>query len=215
MQKRCIIVSAGDFHMKEIRREKNDFVIAVDGGALYCDRLGISPDLYLGDFDSLQEKQREKIERLEQEQPGRVRRLRPEKDDTDTQAALRYGLEKGYNDFWIYAGMGGRLEHTFANLQSLLFLKKQGAAGMLLDEGFLCLLLQNETMDFPAEKRGYLSMFSFGDRATGVDIEGMKYPLSDAVITNDFPIGIDNEFIGRPSRIRVRNGILLLFVRNM
>lgn len=119
---KCIIVAAGDLSVAEINVSQGDLLIAVDGGLEHCERLALKPDLVLGDFDSVRDGQLAKIVRWEAESPGRVIRLKPEKDDTDTLAAIRLALKRGYRDFFLYGAMGGRRpEHTIANIQCLLF----------------------------------------------------------------------------------------------
>lgn len=206
---KCIIVAAGDLTVSEMDISEGDLVIAVDGGLEYCRALGMEPDLVLGDFDSVGEELLAQVELWERSDPERVVRLKPEKDDTDTLAAVRVALERGYNSFLLYGAMGGRLEHTIANIQCLLFLRHHGAVGYMMDAGRMCFVMEDEERRFGASMRGYLSLFSLGEKAEGVDIRGMKYELNDAVITNDFPIGISNEFIGQEAVVRVKRGQLL------
>lgn len=207
---KCIIVAAGELRLSEIAVSSRDLLIAVDGGLAHCQRLGLTPDLALGDFDSAGEEQLACIARWEEQCPERVIRLRPEKNDTDTLAALRVGLERGYVSFLIYGAIRGqRLEHTMANIQCLLFLRHNGAVGYLIDADCSCFVLEGGEQCFEASQTGYLSLFSLGREALGVDIQGMKYELDNALITNDFPIGISNEFIGKKALIRVRGGQLL------
>lgn len=212
MNGKCIIIGAGDLTMGEIALGEEDFCIAVDGGLSYCPVLNVEPDLLIGDFDSVSEQEKEAIAALQQEIPERVICLPAEKDDTDMLAALKYGLELGYRDFRIYAGTGGRFDHTLANIQCLLYLKKHGACGYLVDGTGMILVLQNESVSFRKELEGYLSLFSLGKEAKGVTISGMKYPLQNAVITNDFPIGISNEFVGEEATISVKDGELVCMV---
>ncbi|MCM1118264.1 MAG: thiamine diphosphokinase [bacterium] len=210
---KCIIVAAGEMTLSEIPVSPDDLLIAVDGGFAHCQRLGLTPDLVLGDFDSAGEEQLAHIVRWEEQCPERVIRLKPEKNDTDTLASLRVGLERGYTSFLIYGAIRGqRLEHTLANIQCLLFLRRNGAVGYLIDADCSCFVLEDEERSFGASQVGYLSLFSLGGQAVGVDIQGMKYELDNARITNDFPIGISNEFIGRNALIRVRSGALLVIV---
>lgn len=207
---KCIIVAAGDMTLSEIPVSPEDLLIAVDGGFAHCQRLGLTPELALGDFDSAEGEQLTCIARWEEQCPERVMRLRPDKNDTDTLAALRVGLERGYMSFLIYGAVRGRrLEHTIANIQCLLFLRHNGAVGYLIDTDCSCFVLEDEEKRFGASQAGYLSLFSLGREAAGVDIQGMKYELDNALITNDFPIGISNEFIGKKALIRVRSGQLL------
>ncbi len=207
---KCIIVAAGELSAAEIEVVQGDLLIAVDGGLEHCERLGLEPDLVLGDFDSVKEGQLTQISQWEAKSPKRVIRLKPEKDDTDTLAAIRLALEQGYRDFLLYGAMGGRRpEHTIANIQCLLFLKHHGAVGYLVDGTGMCFVMENEEMRFQPSMEGYLSLFSLKEEALGVNIQGMKYELDNARITNDFPIGISNEFIGQEAVVSVRQGQLL------
>ncbi len=212
MSGKCIIVGAGDLTMGEITVGEEDLCIAVDGGLSYCPILGVEPDVILGDFDSVSEKEREAIEVLKEQIPERVVELPVEKDDTDMLAALKYGLESGYKDFRIYAGTGGRFDHTLANIQCLLYLKNHGAVGYLVDGMGMILVLQNESVSFRKEMEGYLSLFALGKEAKGVSIRGMKYPLEGYTMTNDFPVGISNEFIGEEASIALEDGELVCMI---
>ncbi len=212
MSGKCIVIGAGDLTMGEITVEEEDYCIAVDGGLSYCGILGVEPDVIIGDFDSLSEKEKEAIAQLKEQIPERIMELTPEKDDTDMLMALKHGLKLGYQDFRIYAGTGGRFDHTFANIQCLLYLKNHGATGYLLDGTGMILVLQNESVQFQKSMEGYLSLFSLGKQANGVTIQGMKYPLNHYTMTNDFPIGISNEFIGESATISVEDGELVCMI---
>jgi len=118
-------------------------------------------------------------------------------------------LENGYRDFRIYGGTGGRIEHTLANIQCLLYLKKQGATGYLCDANSLIFVMKDEEVRFQVGMEGYLSLFCLGSEAKGVNITGMKYPLQEYTMRNDHPIGISNEFIGEQGIISVRDGELV------
>lgn len=207
---RCIIVGAGELKSRTIEVRKEDFVIAADAGFSHCRRMGLSPDLIVGDFDSLPKEEQAQLERIRKEEPQRLLTLPSEKDDTDMLAAIREGLAKGCREFFLYGGLGGRLGHTIANIQCLNFLKERGAAGYLADEDMLVFLARNETIRLPERESGWLSLFSMGERAQGVTLKGLKYELTDALITNSFPVGVSNEFIGKEAEITVRDGTLLI-----
>jgi len=204
---KCILVCAGELDVSGIPVGEEDLLIAVDGGYAHCRALGLAPDVVIGDFDSLEGKYLPEIE------SGRMIRLNPVKDDTDTLAALRYGLLEGYQSFHLFAAQGGRLEHTIANLQCLSYLRNVGAAGYIWGASCVFLLLRDELVSFPAGLRGTLSIFAIDGRAEGVMEKGLKYELDDATVTGDFPIGVSNEFTGGQAQVSVRNGTLLLAVR--
>ena len=184
----CYIVGAGEFTPLYRIPAEEDYVIAADGGYRYLQQMGIYPDLVLGDFDSL----------LEKPQHDHLIELPAEKDDTDMLYAIKVGLEKGFKTFYLYGGMGGRFDHTVANLQSLAFLSQHGAAGFLFGKEDVTTVLS------------YISLFSFGEHCSGVCIRGLKYELENASLCHTFPIGTSNEFIGRESSISVREGTLLV-----
>ena len=212
---KCILIGAGDFTYKSatsVSVSEDDYVIAVDGGYAYCDHLGIQPDLIVGDMDSLADDLQKKIENIAGTHPEILCRLPCEKDDTDMRFAIKQGLAKGYLEFVLYGALGGRLEHTIANIQCLLYLKNQGAKGTIVDERCSICLIQDETIQFPKEKEGFFSLFALQKQVSGVTIKGMKYPLKDAVLTEDYPIGISNEFIGKVAEVTVKDGMLLAIV---
>ena len=182
---------------------KHDMVIAADGGYLYTQRAGIRADVIIGDFDSLGG-----IPGHEAGEPHIIR-LPKEKDQTDTLAALQYGLERGFSHFCIYGGAGGRLDHTIANVQCLVFLLKHGARGYLFNDYTVATAIETELKLAPRDD-GIISVFAIGGPAGGVSLRGLKYELDDVTLTPDFPLGISNEFIGQSSCISVKQGSLLV-----
>lgn len=200
--KRCFIVSAGTFYGLRERPAVDDFCIAADAGYETCQAAGIVPDLLLGDFDSM-------------EQPAdfaNVHRSPVEKDDTDTMLAIKTGLEQGCDEFHIYGATGGkRLDHTVANIQALLYLRRHGARGYLYDNDFLWTVIENETVEIPQQVEwGLLSVFCLGDRAEGVTERGVQYLLEDGVLTCSNPMGVSNHIITPMASISVRKGALLV-----
>ena len=106
----CYIFGAGSYYGLSRRPAPGDTVIAADGGWRVCREEGIVPDLLLGDFDSLHTVP----------DFARIRRVPVEKDDTDMMLAIKEGLARGETAFHLYGGVGGRTDHTIANLQGLL-----------------------------------------------------------------------------------------------
>lgn len=213
MTGKCYVIGAGDLTMGELMVGEEDYVIAVDGGLSYCSILNVEPHVIIGDFDSLSPGESEALKQLAEEIPDRIITLPCEKDDTDMLAALKHGLSLGYKDFRILGATGGRFDHTLANIQCLLYLKNQGAVGYLVDGTGMMFVIQNEAVHLNRSLEGYLSLFSLGKEAKGVTIENMKYPVKDYCITNDYPIGISNEFIGEEAVITVEDGELVCMIQ--
>ena len=177
-----------------------DLVIAADGGFASLRALGVNADVVVGDFDSLDEIP---------DHPNLLRLPRI-KDETDMGYAINHALKLGYTRFLLLGGMGGRLEHTIANLQLLAGLNRQGALGILYGGGQAACAITNGTLRFPPSLSGYCSVFCQSGTAQGVTIEGMKYPLFEDELTGDFPLGVSNEFLGLPATVSVAEGTLLL-----
>ena len=131
-----------------------------------------------------------------------------EKDDTDAMLAVRLGLEQGCDRFLLYGALeGDRVDHTLANFQLLLFLQKHSAKGWLVGDKQIVTALW-EKQDYPACAEGIFSLFSM-EYGTKVTLEGLKYELTDGFLQPDFPLGVSNQFVGKSSRVEVKNGSLL------
>ena len=209
----CIIIGAGDLTVGSLPYDpEKDFLIAADGGLMYCGILEVEPDLIIGDYDSLDANHAEALEQIRADASDKVITLPVEKDDTDMLAAVKYGLAKGYRSFRMYGANGGRLEHTIANIQLLNFLKDQDAVGYIMDGQGMILMARHETIRFRENMEGYVNIFAYTEKARGVSIRGLKYELEDAELSNAVPLGISNEFIGKPSEVTVKDGTLLIIV---
>lgn len=200
-KKTCFIVGAGSFEGMSYRPESGDLVIAADGGYTYLKEAGIEADVLLGDFDSL-----EKIP-----QHKHLERHSPIKDDTDMALAADYACGEGCERFFLYGGLGGRLDHTLGNIQLLMGLSRAGKEAYLIGEGSILTAITKERIVFDASASGMISEFCLGEPATGVWLRGLKYPLTDATLVCDRTLGVSNEFIGVESCAEVHGGTLVLF----
>lgn len=206
---KCILICAGDLLVSSIPVKEEDLVIACDAGLLYCQALGIEPGLILGDFDSLGEDTEDALAAYRDR--AEIITLPVEKDDTDTLAALRIGLERGYREFHLYAATGGALDHTMSNIQCLLFLKDHGATGYIWEADTLITVIQNESVSFREGLTGRLSIFAMNGEARGVSIRGgLKYLVEDISLREVYPRGVSNSFTGQESTISVSDGTLLV-----
>ena len=196
----CYVVGAGENYGLDFQPATGDLVIAADAGLCYLEEQGIRADLVIGDFDTL---------KCVPEHPNTIG-LSEEKDDTDTLAAVREGIRAGYTCFHIYCGTGGRIDHTMANLQVLAYLSANNMRVFLFDNGTVITAVTNSRLCFEKIQCGYVSVFSCSEKAEGVTLCGLKYELNNAVLTNTFPIGVSNEFIGRESSISVSDETLLI-----
>ena len=212
----AILIGAGEVDRSQaitIQKAKKNgsYVIALDGGLVFCSRYGIEPDMIVGDFDSLPQQKQILLDKYPQEI---IYKLPCEKDDTDTLAAIRMAVNKGFQQFTIYGGLGGRLSHTMANIQSLLYLKEQGLDGKLIGDGSRIFLVKEEHITLQLWEKGYISIFSYSEKAEGVTLKNFKYEIENVTLENSFPIGVSNEFVGKEAEISVRQGVLLVVIED-
>ena len=196
----CYLVGAGDFHGR-ISPGDDDIIIAADGGYDALTRHGYTPDILIGDLDSIKSAIPEDMRTI----------LYPkEKDETDMFLAYEAGVKSGYTDFVLLGATGGRLDHTFANLSLLLYAKEQGHNVTVIYEGGMILCIKNEAISLAGREGAYLSVFAFGAEAKGVTIRGAKYEVDNATLSPAFPLGVSNEFGTSPAYISVKDGALII-----
>ena len=206
----CYIVGASPcigIKKDGFRPEEGDYVIAADGGLRHLQAAGVKPDMVVGDFDTLGY----------EPDHDNVVRLQREKDWTDTFVSMEKGVELGYETFVFFGCLGGKLEHTIANLQHLSWLSQRGLTGWMTDGRVWLTAVTGDgaksgVLTLPARDRGMVSVFSMSDAAGGVSLQGLKYTLWDHELSGSFPLGVSNEFVGEKAEIRVRKGTLLVVI---
>lgn len=197
---RCFIFGALEVKSLPYLPVDGDLVIAADKGYETLKKLNISPDIIVGDFDSLGYIPKE----------IGVEKLNVRKDDTDTAHAVEIAFKKGYKDFVFYGCAGGRLDHTIANIQLAKHIASVGGSSLFVGNEEAFTVIKDGSISFDEGRHGRVSVFSLSDISTGVTEEGLLYALNDSTLYNDNPLGVSNEFTGRPSKISVKNGYLLI-----
>ena len=198
--KSCYIVAAAELAPERLRPEPGDLLIAADAGLLHLERLGLAPDLALGDFDSLGY-----VPEAPQVEVCPVR-----KDDTDTMIAVRYAVDHGFKSVDLRCALGGRLDHLLANLQSAVFAAEHGLEAEISDSRTFISTMTPGVRRLPRKEGWSLSLFSITDHCVGLSIRGVKYPLDKALITNAFPIGVSNAWKDDEAEIEFEKGILFI-----
>ena len=203
------IFCGGEFFSDGIKNiPPYDFVIAADSGIYAALALGITPDLFIGDFDSFDKS------RLSPEQKNLVDSINTmtypaKKDLTDSMLALDIAVEKGADRIVVYGALGGRLDHTLSNVFYLKNLYKRGVS-VTVDNGKNAVrYIENCTISVKKRYK-YISLLAFGGDASGVYISGVEYPLKDAVLKFDYPYAVSNEIINDACVISVKDGGILV-----
>ena len=197
----CYIIGAGDPFEGHITVNEKDYVICADGGLRNKHIFSRSPDLIVGDFDSLGE--------IPEAENTEV--YPPEKDDTDMLIAIKKGLQKGYKTFVILVALGGeRADHSIANIQNLAYICENGGIGFILHKDTVFMAIKDTGINFSKNCKGYISVFSLRDESKGVYLKNLKYELDGQSLFSSNPMGVSNEFIGEEASISVKDGILLV-----
>lgn len=202
----CALVGASDFNEAWFRAQLSagafDEVIAVDGGYGALRRIGCVPTTAIGDFDSLGY--------VPDDVP--VQRFDPRKAASDMELALDYAWDRGARCFEVYGALGGRLDHTVANIQLFARFSEQGArlSAVGLDQR-VAFLTGPGTCELPLLDQGTVSVFALNDQVDGLLEEGMLYGFDGPQLTNRSTRGLSNELIGQPARVSVGKGTLIVF----
>ena len=202
--KRCIVIGSMpvELDLKSFITP-DDLIYCADGGYLQASKQGIIPHIIVGDFDSSP---------FPQNCTAEIVKLPVVKDDTDTYRIARMIVEQKFTHALFFGVTGGRFDHTFANLQMLKYLVSEGVQPIIYDKDTTFTAVKSGKVVVEPQQNCYFSVFSMDEVCTGVCERGGKYELDDATITNDFPIGVSNEFRDKPVEISVEKGTLLIIV---
>ncbi len=220
-----VIVSGGnidrdfvlDFLGKLIDAQGRDAlcIIAADRGLEFFMNTGIYPDMAVGDFDSLSDPGRSYLQVCDT-QMGRMRvvRLKPEKDDSDTQAAVDMAIRQGSGSIVIFGATGSRLDHVLANLGLLSYGAERGVSVTLADRNNRVRLIGRETVLKREEQFGnFVSFFPVGGDVPGLTLKGFKYPLDRHYLrASDSGLTVSNEITEPEARVTYESGSLLMIM---
>ena len=207
---KILIISGGRFDEKFaasfLKNNKFDRIIAVDnGGIKSAEKLGIVPDMAIGDFDT--EISGETVHNEAKE----TVKLIPEKDDTDTEAAIRKAIELGGEDIDIICATGGRIDHLLANIHCMKIALDAGVNARMIDAGNT-VFLKNKGFAMRREEYPgkYVSFVPFDGIVSGLKLKGFKYPLDGYDLKPGISRCISNEFKEDTGYIDFENGCLIV-----
>jgi thiamine pyrophosphokinase len=189
--------------------QKGDYIIAADGGTHHCIRLGIKPDLVVGDFDSLDEPE---IAYL-QTAGAYLVRYDPRKDFTDLELALEHALKNGATEALVLGALGERWDQTLANLLLPAAKSLSGLEIRLLDgTQEISLLRGGETCQMEGQPGDTLSLIPLTLEANGVQTQGLEYPLHQETLYLGATRGISNVFVERRASVSLEKGLMLICI---
>ena len=181
-----------------------DLIVCADTAYLAAKAEGIAPHAVIGDFDHA-----EHTDALSSEK--KVLRFSSVKDDTDTMLCVKYALNRGADEIVIVGGIGGRLDHTFANIQTLSYINARGAFGKILD-GEHVVMTVSSSVTLEKGVYDYASVFALDPVCRDITLKGFKYEAEHIDLTSDFPLGVSNEITDDQAEITVGEGRLLVIL---
>ncbi len=211
MGKKIVIVSGGELEetfVLDILKEQHDYVIGVDRGMEFLYHHGIMPGYIVGDFDSVDQKISDYY-RNETNVP--IREFNPVKDASDTEIAIRLAMTLGCETMLILGATGGRIDHLWANVQSLCIPFKAGIDARILDKQNCIRLIGRETVLKKGEAYGpYFSLFALGQDVFNFNVTGAKYPLHNHTLTSVGSLCVSNEIKEDQVTISFPDGMVIL-----
>jgi len=195
----CLIITPYiDGELSDIIKGKNfDLVLCADASYDAAKSAGLAVDEVIGDFDHGKKPDFKNITVVP-----------CEKDDTDTMLCIKRAIALGADDILIVGGIGGRLDHTVANIQSLAYADSKGVRAVLTDGSNEATIVSHGAVF--KKKDGYFSLFAYGGECEGVTLCGVKYPLDNATLGVSFPLGVSNEITGERASLEIKSGRALV-----
>jgi thiamine pyrophosphokinase len=209
---RAIVFANGELnHPENVKTliQDGDYIIAADGGTHHCIQLGITPDLVVGDFDSLDETELHAL----QTSGTRLVRYDPRKDFTDLELALDHAGKSGATEALVFAALGARWDQTLANLllpaaQTLSELEVR-----LIDGSQeISLLRGGGNCHLEGSPGDTLSLIPLTPEARGVLTQGLEYPLRHETLYLGATRGISNVFMKPQASVSLEEGLLLICI---
>ncbi len=212
MSKRTVIVSGGElereFVLSVLKESDASCIIAVDRGMEFLYDNKIQPSYIVGDFDSVKE---EVACYYRDETTVPIRQYNPEKDASDTEIAVRFAVTLGCQELLILGATGGRIDHLWANVQTLAIPFRAGIDARILDSRNQIRLLGGEAHLRKEDAFGkYFSVFPLGGEIYRFNITGARYPLRDHVLSPYDSLCVSNQIEGEEAVISFPAGIVIL-----
>lgn len=193
------------FYKEFIHKSNFSFIICADGGANNACKIGVIPDLVIGDLDSISEETSRYYEEIE----VRLLKYPVEKDETDTELALNYLLEAGYDDITLIGCTGRRIDHTLANIHLLYDLLNMPVKAEIVDE-YNSIMMIDKPMKINSRKGYTVSLIPVTEIVEGITLEGFFYKLENEDLIMGATRGVSNVILEDAASINFRRGKLLV-----
>jgi len=203
-----LIITGGQisktFLKNHLNENKYDIIIVADKGLESIDALNIEPNYIIGDFDSVNQNILEKYKNRN------INRLLPEKDFTDTEAALEIAINKNSKDVTIIGATGTRLDHVLANIHILKRALDNGINARIIDCNNEIILIKDKIEIEKNNKYKYISLIPLTTEVKGLTLKGFKYEVQEYTLQIGTSLGVSNEQIEDKAIIALAEGILIV-----
>lgn len=209
---RGLIVAGGNiqdgFACELIKNGGFELIVAADSGMDFLYRNHLTPDIIVGDFDSADSNS---LDYFKAHSRVEICSLNPEKDDTDTEFAIRDAISRGMTELTILGGIGTRMDHVLSNI-ALLGLGLENDVGIeLVDEHNRVRMINQSLVISKKEQFGtYISLLPCSETVKNLTLTGFKYNLTDYTFGGFNSLGISNEIVDDVAEILFKEGILLV-----
>lgn len=209
----ALIVTGGSiedaFALKFLKENLCDLTIAADSGMEFFYRNGLVPDEIVGDFDSVKSGV---LEFFKENNPNiKIRKFQPEKDETDTELAIRTAIDADCKKIWLLGATGTRIDHVLGNIHLLGMAMERDCECIMLDScNRIRMLNQGMTIRREEQYGDYISLFPFTLTVKGLTLRGFKYPLEKYELQCYHSLGVSNEISEEKAEISFEEGILLM-----
>lgn len=207
MLQRVVIVSGGKLGKWSLPHAREaDFLIGADSGAKFLLDNGLTPNIAIGDFDSVSHSDMTAIRK----RSVKTITCDPiDKNYTDTEMAFRLALDMMPAELVVIGALGTRFDHSLANVHLLSLADKQGVAAQIIDKHNIIQLI-SKTTELKRIDHPHISLLPLTEQVTGITLHGFQYPLHEAELSIGHSLGISNVLLAAQGKIDLRSGKLLV-----
>ena len=201
---RAVIIGNGeikDYDFIAGKLRKGDYIVCADGGYRHAARLGVKPDVLIGDMDSLSDS--------ENDYDGEIINLPVRKDFTDSEVCVKYVLLKDFDEILMLGFIGTRLDHTITNITLLKQIAESGKKGKITDEHNEIYYALSENVIY-GKKGDIISIIPFGQDLTGISTSGLDYPLDNENLIFGESRGVSNIMTSNKCTVNIQGGVGLI-----
>lgn len=202
---KALIISNGEIEDIDLLKkvsEDVDFILCADGGANYAIKASVKPDLVVGDLDSID---LDVLDRLKGQNIKFIK-FPTKKDNTDTELAIEYLIDKGYDEIILTGVIGSRIDHTLANMMLLYKLLKLGIKGKIINHKNT-IYLTDSSLTLKKKEGTFVSVIPIIGTSANVTLKGFEYELNNRVYETSSTLGISNIIVEDEGYIELKDGV--------